>query len=225
MRSLACALALVTCAVATPHTVAAMTIDVRGDQLVMSGHVVASDAAHFRSLLTAHSGIKTVVLTNSPGGSASANDAITDMIEQHHLNTIIGGYCVSACAMIFLAGTSRAFGDLVATADESLGFHGSYANGKLKGSQRLDALKARIMQRTDNKAPPALVDRWLHIADDKSSMRFRYPAAGAKGPLVYFCTVGTQANKGNLSGCQPVSGTDAFAAGIITTRSVEHIER
>lgn len=202
-----------------------MTMDVRGDQIVMSGQVVASDTAHFRSLLAAHPTVKTVVVTNSPGGSASANDAITAMIEQHKLNTIVGGYCVSACAMIFLAGTSRAFGDLVSTDDESLGFHGSYANGELKGSSRLDALKARIMQRTDNKAPSALVDRWLHITDDKSSMRFRYPTAGAKGPLVYFCTVGAQANKGDFSGCSPVTGTDAYAAGIITTRTVAHIER
>jgi hypothetical protein len=202
-----------------------MTMDVRGDQIVMSGQVVASDASHFRSLLVAHPAVKTVVLTNSPGGSASANDAITAMIEQHHLKTVVGGYCVSACAMVFLAGASRAFGDLVATADESLGFHGSYVKGQLKGATRLDALKARIMQRTDNKAPSALVDRWLHITNDKSSMRFRYPAAGAKGPLVYFCTVGTQANKGDFSGCDPVTGTDAYAAGIVTTRTVEHIER
>jgi hypothetical protein len=208
-----------------PRQASAMTMDVRGDQIVMSGQVVASDAGHFRSLLAAHPAVKTVVLTNSPGGSASANDAITAMIEQHDLNTVIGGYCVSACAMIFLAGASRAFGDLVATADESLGFHGSYAKGELKGPARLDALKARIMQRTDNKAPSALVDRWLHITDDKSSMRFRYPEAGAKGPLVYFCTVGTQANKGDFSGCDPVTGTDAYSAGIITTRTVEHIER
>jgi hypothetical protein len=205
--------------------VSAMTMVVRGDQIVMSGQVVASDTNQFRSLLAAHPSIKTVVLTNSPGGSASANDAITTMIEQHHINTVIGGYCVSACAMIFLSGTSRAFGDLTSTAGESLGFHGSYANGDLKGPERLDALKTRILQRTGNKVPPALVDRWLHISDDKSSMRFRYPAAGAKGPFVYFCTVGTQANKGDFGGCQPVTGTDAFAAGIITTRSVAHIER
>ncbi len=225
MRYAAFLIALISCALTVTAPASAMTMDVRGNQIVMSGQVVAADAAHFRSLLAAHPGVKTVVLTDSPGGSASANDAITAMIEQHSLDTVIGGYCVSACAMIFLAGTARSFGDLTATADESLGFHGSYAKGELKGPARLDALKARIMQRTGNKVPSALVDRWLHITDDKSSMRFRYPAAGAKGPFVYFCTVGTQANKGDFSGCQPVTGTDAFAAGIITTRSVAHINR
>src|ERR1700722_6434868 len=103
MRFVACALTLVACVMVAPRPAPAMTMDVRGDQIVMSGHVVASDAGHFRSLLAAHPAVKAVVLTNSPGGSASANDAITAMIEQHHLNTVIGGYCVSACAMIFLA--------------------------------------------------------------------------------------------------------------------------
>jgi ATP-dependent protease ClpP protease subunit len=83
-----------------------MTMTVSGDQLIATGRVVTADAARFRSLVDTTPSVKTVVLWNSPGGSASANDAITATIEEHRLDTVVAGFCVSACAMIFLSGAS-----------------------------------------------------------------------------------------------------------------------
>jgi len=204
----------------------AMTMTVAGDQLIASGGIVPDDAARFRSLLDANPNVKTVVLWNSPGGSAAANDAITAMIEAHDLDTVVAGFCVSACAMIFLSGTQRSFGDLEPLASTSLGFHGSYVRNGLAGERRLAALHDRVLERTGRKIDPALVDRWLHLADDRNSIRFRYPDPEQKNtPTVFFCPLGRFPNAGNYRNCDAIPGTDALSAGIVTSARIAHVTR
>jgi hypothetical protein len=209
-------------AAATP--VRAMTMSVVGDQLIATGRVIPEDAARFRALIDANPNVKAVVLWNSPGGSAAANDAITSTIEQRHLDTVAAGYCVSACAMIFLAGTNRAFGDLEPLASTSLGFHGSYARGELAREQRLQALKARVVERTGGKIDPALVERWLHLADERNTIRFRFPGDGSSA-TTFFCPLGRFPNTGNYTNCEAIPKTDALSAGIITSSSIVHVNR
>ncbi len=205
---------------------AAMTMTVAGDQVILTGRVVPDDAARFRALVDANPGVKTVVLWNSPGGSGSANDAITATIEDRHLDTVVAGYCVSACAMIFLAGTNRAFGDLEPLASTSLGFHASYARGGLAPERRLQALKARVLERTGGKIDPALVDRWLHLADERNTVRFRYPGDGTNAaPTTYFCALGRLPNNGNYASCEAIPKTDALTSGIITSTPIVHVNR
>ncbi|HEY5021031.1 MAG TPA: hypothetical protein VII30_00955, partial [Gemmatimonadaceae bacterium] len=195
-----------------------------GDQLIATGRVVPDDTAQFRTLVEAHPNIKTVVLWNSPGGAGSANDAITLMIEERHLDTVVAGYCVSACAMIFLSGTNRAFGDLEPLASTSLGFHGSYVRGELAPDRRLKALEARVLERTGNKIDPALVERWLHLTDERNTIRFRYPGEGA-APATFFCPLGRFPNAGNYTNCEAIPKTDALTAGIITSTTIVHVNR
>lgn len=125
----------------------AMTMEVRGDQLIASGRIVPDDGDRFRKLVDANPNVKTVVLWNSPGGSARANDAIAEAIESLGLNTVVTGFCVSACAMVFLAGKDRSFGDLEPIASTSLGFHASYVEaispptGALRHSRRASSIE------------------------------------------------------------------------------------
>jgi hypothetical protein len=205
-------------------TAVAMTMTVSGDQLILTGRVVPDDTAQFRALVESHPNVKTVVLWNSPGGAGSANDAITLMIEERHLDTVVAGYCVSACAMIFLAGTNRAFGDLEPLATTSLGFHGSYARGELAREQRLQALKARVIERTGGKIDPALVQRWLHLADERNTIRFRFPGDGS-APATFFCPLGRFPNTGNYTNCEAIPNTDALSAGIITSPAIVPVNR
>lgn len=203
----------------------AMTMTVSGTQLIATGRIVPEDAARFRTLIDANPAVKTVVLENSPGGSASANDEITKMIEDHNLDTVVAGNCVSACAMIFLAGTNRAFGDLEPLAVTSLGFHGSYVRGELASERRLQALKARVLERTGNKINPALVDRWLHL-DERNTIRFRAaPDTTANTPTVFYCAIGRYANLGDYGKCEAIPATNALASGIVTTSTIAHVER
>jgi hypothetical protein len=203
----------------------AMTMDVRGDQLVASGRVVPDDAARFRTLVAANPALKTVVLWNSPGGAARANDAITETIESLGLNTVVTGFCVSACAMMFLAGKDRSFGDLEPIGSTSLGFHASYVDGHLAPDRRLAALKARVLDRTRQKIDPALVDRWLHLSDERNSVRFRYPGDSTAGPTTYFCPLGRFPNAGDYRSCDAIPNTSALSAGIVTSTDIVHVNR
>ena len=207
----------------------AMTMQVRGDQLIASGRIVPDDAAQFRTLVAANPKLKTVVLWNSPGGSASANDAITETIESGGLDTVVAGFCVSACAMIFLAGKDRSFGDLEPMRLTSLGFHASYVGGHLAADRRLAALKARVLERTGGKIDPALVDRWLHISDERSSIRFQYPgdpaAATTSSATTYFCPLGRSPNAGDYKNCEAIPNTSALSAGIVTSTEIVHVNR
>ncbi len=203
----------------------AMTMDVRGDQLIASGRVVPDDAARFRTLVAANPTVKTVVLWNSPGGSAPANDAITETIESLGLNTVVTGFCVSACAMIFLAGKDRSFGDLEPIGLTSLGFHASYVDGHLAPDRRLTALKARVLDRTRGKIDPPLVDRWLHLTDGRSSVRFRFPGDSTAGPTTYFCPLGRFPNAGDYRSCEAIADTSALSAGIVTSTDIVHVNR
>ncbi|MEA2720882.1 MAG: hypothetical protein QOJ39_2746 [Candidatus Eremiobacteraeota bacterium] len=198
-----------------------MTMTVSGDQLLMSGRIVADDAARFNALLDANPSVTTVVLYDSPGGAAAANDAIAASIETHRLDTVVAGFCVSACAMIFLSGTQRSFGDLEPIETVSLGFHGNYVRGQLGSERRLHALRERVLARTNRKIDAQLVDRWLHLEDDRSSVRFRFPGGGA--PSVFFCAIGRFPNAGNYGSCEAIAGTDALSAGIITSTRIVHV--
>jgi len=203
-------------------TVSAMTMTVAGDQLILSGQIVPEDAARFASLVDANPNLKTVVLWDSPGGAAGANDAITAVIEAHNLDTVVTGYCVSACAMVFLAGTNRFFGDRNPLSLTSLGFHANYVRGGELGSDaRRAALKQRVIDRTGGKIDPALVDRWLHLSDPRNTIRFRYPNGTTTS--VFFCPLGRFPNEGRYDGCEAIRGTDALASGIITSTQVYHV--
>ncbi len=203
----------------------AMTMEVRGDQLIASGRIVPDDGDRFRKLVDANPSVKTVVLWNSPGGSARANDAITEAIESLGLNTVVTGFCVSACAMVFLAGKDRSFGDLEPIASTSLGFHASYVDGHLAPDRRLAALKARVLDRTRGKIDPALVDRWLHLTDERNSIRFRYPGDSAGTTTTYFCPLGRFPNAGEYRSCDAIPNTTALSAGIITSTDITHVNR
>ena len=226
-RLLACAATVCAAVLLGDSGAAAMTMTVAGDQLIATGKVVPDDVARFRALLDANPNLKTVVLWNSPGGAAVANDAITAMIEEHRLDTVVAGYCVSACAMIFLAGTNRAFGDLEPMASTSLGFHASYARGgELAPERRLQSLKARVLERTGGKIDPALVERWLHLSDERNTIRFRYPGEGTStATATYFCPLGRFPNTGNYASCEAIPKTDALSAGIITSAAIVHVNR
>jgi hypothetical protein len=203
----------------------AMTMEVRGDQLIASGRIVADDGVRFRKLVDANPNVKTVILWNSPGGAARANDAITEAIESLGLNTVVTGFCVSACAMVFLAGKDRSFGDLEPIGSTSLGFHASYVDGHLAAERRLAALRARVLDRTRGKIEPALVDRWLHLTDERSSVRFRYPGDSAAGPTTYFCPLGRFPNMCDYKSCDAIPDTSALSAGIITSTDIVHVNR
>ena len=204
-----------------------MTMRVANDQVILSGRLVPGDAADFQALLDANPGVKTVVFWNSPGGAAIANRAISRMIADRKLATAVAGYCVSACAMMFLSGVTRSFSDGEALDVTSLGYHGNYLpGGELNQELRLQQLKRTVLEETGGKADPALVDRWLHLPDQHNTVRFRYPGTdeSSKATTVFQCS-GAGPNRGDYAGCAPIAGVNALTMGIITSTQIVHVPK
>jgi hypothetical protein len=69
-----------------------------------------------------------------------------------------------------------------------------------------------------------LVERWLHLTDERNTIRFRYPGEGA-APATFFCPLGRFPNAGNYASCDAIPKTDALSAGIITSTTIVHVNR
>jgi hypothetical protein len=212
---------------ASSGSAGAMTMHVVRDQVILSGQLVPDDIAQFQRLLDANPSVTTVVLWNSPGGAFVANRGLTKLIQDRKLKTAVAGYCVSACAMVFLSGTERFFSDGESIDTTSIGFHGSYNNQRvLAPEDRLQFLKGVVQDETGGKIDSALVERWLHLTDQGSLVRFRYPGADGtpKGATVFDCH-GPGANRGDYGACTPIVGPNALSMGIITSTRIIHAER
>jgi hypothetical protein len=205
----------------------AMTMSVAHNQALLSGQLVPDDPDLLQKLLDANPAVDTVVLRDSPGGAYVANRGLSDLIKARKLKTVVSGHCVSACAMVFLSGSERYFGDGERLDATSLGFHGSYdrETGALAAEDRLRFLKTEVEQDTAGRADPALVDHWLHLSDRSLTVRFRYPGPDGSPtiPTVFDCT-GPGPNRGDYGACTPLPGHDAFSMGIITSTRIVHVE-
>jgi hypothetical protein len=203
----------------------AMTLTVRGEQLIASGRIVPDDIAHFADLVAANPQLRTIVLENSPGGSSHAADEITRLVESKSLDTVAEGFCISACAMLFLSGANRTIGDQRPLLRTSIGFHGSYVGrAQLAPEARLRSLRDRVIERTQGKIDPALLDAWVHLPDQNKTVRFVYPeGTGPLHPSVFFCSKGRFANAGLYKDCRAIDTTDALRSGILTSATLTHV--
>ena len=104
-----CGLALATLAVSTP--LIGMTLSEMGDQLILTGPVVAGDAGKVRRALAGNPAIRTVILRNSLGGDVPTGYEIGDLMREKGLRTAVSGYCYSSCSRMFLGGKERVFTD------------------------------------------------------------------------------------------------------------------
>jgi hypothetical protein len=208
----------------TVNCAAAATMTVYSDHVIVSGQFVRGDDEQFAEILKANPDLKTVILYDSPGGNGFVMQRMSALIRGHGLVTGVAGYCISACAMIFLSGVQRYFTDMVPVQNTSLGFHGSYRpDGTLAPETRLQMIKGMIMDETGGKADPALVDHWTHLDSERSTVRFTYPGTDGtpKGTTVYECS--GQGRFPDYRSCTPLAGHDALSMGIITSTSILHV--
>lgn len=202
----------------------AMNIKLVGDQLILSGPVERGDDATVERELAEKPAIRTVILRNSPGGDVRTAYAISNRIRAKGLRTAVSGYCYSGCARMFLGGVERLFTDDYPPHMTRIGFHGHYyADGPLKGHlhrqlvEKAD-LKNWIIEHSDGKADPDLVERWITIPVYKGFMHFFPPwLVTEQKSTMFFCEYGPASNAG-IFGCEPI-GKNALDLGIITSVS------
>jgi hypothetical protein len=101
--------------------------EIKGDTLVFNTEISSEDEGinyddtdKFRDFLRLQKNIKRIQLT-SGGGFSGAAYQILRIVEDHNLDTVASGECVSACSIIFLAGKNRTL-----ELGSRLGFHGAY---------------------------------------------------------------------------------------------------
>ena len=101
--------ALMFCAMALAAQ--AMTLVVQGNAVFATGSV-EEDYGQFAEAL-AKPGIERVVLFNSPGGDLWTGMRIGRLIADKGLHTVVAGYCISSCSIMFMGGRTRSFSDFV----------------------------------------------------------------------------------------------------------------
>jgi hypothetical protein len=177
-----------------PSLARAMEIAVAGDQLILSGPVVARDYDEVAGTLAAKPQIKIVILRNSPGGDAPTGYHLGELFRQKSLRTAVSGYCYSSCSRLYLGGKERYFTDDYPPEYTQIGFHGHYDRyGDLNAAYVAELhLKDWIIRYSDGKADPALVERWINIPHGTGLIHFYNPALVNIGGYSTFMCQGTE---------------------------------
>jgi ATP-dependent protease ClpP protease subunit len=192
----------------------AMTMDFQsaGTTLVLSGHVADGDLARLKDAL-APGEIRLVVLGDSTGGDLWNGLNVGELIREQGLPTVVAGRCASACALIFLGGTSRAFA--AAPVEARLGFHGAHSRStKAVSLRNAGRLRTYIERMTGGKYTGELLDKTVYIRDSRDIVYVYHPAQApaARGPVAE-CLVGEDGQRN----CTPLQGFDALSLGVVTT--------
>lgn len=122
------------------------------DIIAIDGYLALGSASDFQKILEATPKVRSVNITSN-GGRVGEAKQIADMIRSHHLDTIAGGNCFSACTVILLAGERRS-----AMPGARLGFHqGSYPGLNASEFPALnDGMREALQARS---VDPRFVDR------------------------------------------------------------------
>jgi hypothetical protein len=133
----------------------AMEMQVSGDRLILSGFINLQDYDKFTRAITPS--VRTVVLTNSPGGARVAGQRIAHEIRRRGLSTVAMGNCVSSCANLFLGGIDRRLAD----STSYLAFHSNYTNPSGNPSATHMAELASFYTKMNPKLPDSMIKLFL----------------------------------------------------------------
>lgn len=195
-----------------------MDIKVIGDQLILSGPVVAGDADVVESRLASEPQVKTVILRNSPGGDAPTGYRLGELFRRKGLQTAVSGFCYSSCSRLFLGGKQRFFTNDYPPEYTQIGLHGHYdGKGDLNAAlvKRLH-LKDWIIRHSDGKADEGLVERWINIPRGTGLIHFYDPALVAIGGDSTFMCQGTEPDHPRIFDCERIA-KNALDLGIATS--------
>ena len=196
----------------------AMEVRVSGDQLILSGPLVAGDFEAVETRLTAQPQIKMVILRNSPGGNAPTGYHLGELFRQKSLATAVSGYCYSSCSRLFLGGKERYFTSDYPPDGTDVGLHGHYdRNGNLNWALVSELhLRDWIIRFSDGKADIPLVERWIRIPRAAGMIHFYNPAlVNIDGYSAFMCQ-GTEPEHPSPFKCERI-GKNALDLGIVTS--------
>ena len=103
----------------------AMTLERVENDLYATGPTVDEDFLNFREAFE-KGGIQRLILVNAPGGDLWTGLRVARMVQEAKISTVVSGYCMSACSLIFLAGENRSFGTGHLPRMTMVGIHGPH---------------------------------------------------------------------------------------------------
>ena len=191
----------------------AMTVEVQGSAVFVSGDIGPTDILKFRAAVS-RPGIDTLVLVNSEGGDLYTSFHLARVVAAWRLKTVVAGQCSSACAIIFMGGVERSFSDAFEPQDTYVGIHGAISriNGKVNGvvaAQIYAFFRRNMGERFD----ADIMELAIYGMQDAGSLLRVFDASRPPQRDPYHCESG-QTERRN---CSEFKDQNALSLGVVTT--------
>lgn len=202
-----------------PASTQAMTLERINSDLYATGPTVDQDFLSFKEAL-AKSGIERLILVNGPGGDLWTGMQVARMVRDANVKTVVSGYCMSACSLIFMAGKQRAFGSGHLPRMTMVGIHGAHAKDtKQVNPQAMPQMYALYKLQMGEKFDSNIINQALYeIKEASGFLRIRELQRNQeKDKTPWFCPTGQTP----FDQCQQHAGKDAYSLGIVTQKETE----
>jgi hypothetical protein len=208
---LKCAVAISATNFAIP-SVHAMTFQADGSTLYATGPV-ENDYAKFKDALD-KPGLERIVFVNSPGGDLWTGMRIGRMIAEKDLHTVIAGYCVSACSIMFMGGKVRTFSDALRPTQTYVGFHGPHNKlTKAVSTEQSPQIYAFVKTAMGEKFNSDIMNRAFYDMEDAGALLRVFDDVRTAKTSTYHCKSALTQRKD----CTEFKGASALSLGITTS--------
>lgn len=197
----------------------AMNLLVQGNTLFASGPV-EDDYGKFTDAL-AKPGIERVVLLNSPGGDLWTGMNVGRLIASKGLHTVVAGYCISSCSIMFMGGQTRSFSSVYPPRGTLLGIHGPH-NLQTKRVNPLAAgqIYAFFKQQIGERFNADIINKALYEMEDAGALLRVYHPIRPPALLSHHCRAVQTPRKD----CTDFKDHDALTLGLITSTELTSLE-
>lgn len=190
----------------------AMTLVTQGDTLFATGDV-ADDYRQFAAALD-NKGIERIVFVNSPGGDLWTGMQIGRLIADRGLNTVVAGYCISACSIMFMGGRLRTFSDTFRPALTYVGIHGPSSKYTSEVNQsQAGQIYAFFQHQMGEHFNADFVNQALFNMEDAGALTKVFDAYRLPKQLSYHC----KSEQSLRKDCNEFKNEDAYTLGVVTS--------
>jgi hypothetical protein len=196
------------------------TMQVVGDQVILSGLTDIADHDRLKRLLDENEGkITAIVLRNRLGGAAIPTYRMMYMIRTRGLRTVVSGGCGSACAYTFLAGVGRHLAAESRVRRTRLGYHPAYGYNLVARRDSVPVMVEIVLDYTGGRADRRLLSRMVEFVAARDFLVFDDPAWSPQpdGVSVFLCKCSANFQKMREE-CEPIRDPDGYAQGLLTSR-------
>jgi len=200
------------------NTASAMSLLVEGDSLFATGPV-EDDLVPFTTALDRPE-VKRVVFVNSVGGNLWTGMRVGQAIAEKNIDTVVAGYCISACYIMFQGGRQRTFSNAFKPSQTFVGIHGpSGKDSKLVNARAAPQIYAFMKQRMGDRFNATLMNKALYDMDDSGAMLWVYE--GARSPVRP--TRHCKSSQTLPKDCTEFKDDSALSLGVVTSNELSNV--